>query len=91
VCVRACVRACVRVCVCVDELDQPLCYLCRFKFKQEECSIFALEATIDGHTVVGEIKRTEEALDAYVLQHLQSRLSFFLNIFPFISLDMMTH
>lgn len=42
-------------------LNQVMCD--RFKFKQEECSIFGFEAIIDGHRVVGEVKEKEEALN----------------------------
>lgn len=38
----------------------------RFKFKQEECSIYGFEAVVDDQLIVGEIKVKEEALNAYV-------------------------
>lgn len=38
----------------------------RFKFKQEECSIYGFEAVVDDQLIIGEIKEKEEALNAYV-------------------------
>jgi hypothetical protein len=37
----------------------------RFKFKQEECSLYGFEAIVDDQLIVGEIKEKEEALNAY--------------------------
>ncbi|ELR11799.1 von Willebrand factor type A domain containing protein [Acanthamoeba castellanii str. Neff] len=36
----------------------------RFKFKQEECSLYGFEAIVDDQLIVGEIKEKEEALNA---------------------------
>ncbi len=39
--------------------------LCRFKFRQDDSTIYSFEAVLDGKKIVGSVKEKEDARDEY--------------------------